>query len=1045
MPFTGAGCSGDTSCHYNAAQKDVPSDASSAGLDRTPSQEWFDDNLPHRRLSFVGRDAELRRLVSAFAAAAKGQGALFMLVGEPGIGKTALCEQLASFVGARGGLSLIGHCYPEGSPGVPYQPFVEVFETLARRRDPEALRAELGSSANEIARMAPSLRDLLQVELTASENPEDDRLRLLTGVLDCLRNIGASHPLVLVLEDLHDADRGTLDLLVYLARHLVGTSLLMVGTYRDVEVDRAHPLAAALAELHRVSQFDRVHLAELSVNDVQQLLASTTQQAVPRALAEQVHHRSGGNALFVQELLRFLVSEGLIERRDGALRRVGDVGLAGQMPEGLRDVVGKRLSRMSATANQVLSVASVIGREFSLEVLRRVQARPDEELESSVEEAVSAAMVEERSAGAATITYRFTHAFFQQTLYDEILAPRRLRLHQQVAHALEEVHARRLEEHAAELADHYAFSSDAGDLAKAVEYATLAARRATEVFAYGEAARQLERALAVQDLVDPDDRGKRCDLLLALGEALFPAGETERVIAHVAPDALALAEGVGDRSSAFRACRLAVDCLGAGFNAAQPEYLTWAERARAHANPDSIDLVFADLATATARFTRGQFRQARALRLEALALARQQADNEALFSSANDLLRNTAPHHWDERVLLAEECAGWPRDAVSGQILGDALWRCGMTQLAQTERARALEIWRQVDELAERTHVANVGLLAARSNVVLATFDGHLEDALVQLRQYVVRADGIGQPVIGRQTGVLMLIAPALYLGRADVWLTAFHEPGGPAILASPGRPAAFYIDIVAARALCLAQLGRVEEARMLVGPLLENVAGSLDDEIPFEVTALLLEAAIVLEHRGAARALAIRLACVAHLAGGDWFYTCTARQLGAAAALAGDRTAARAYYFQALEIAGRVRFRPEVALAHLGLAEMLSDDLDDTSRSEAREHLNIAVPELREMKMQPALERALGLLEQVGRRTPVAASDASAPHALTGRERDVALLLAAGRSNREIADALVITEGTVEVHVKHILSKLGLRSRAQVAAWASDERLWGR
>jgi predicted ATPase len=538
----------------------VPPDASSADLERT-SQEWFDDNLLRRRSSFVGRDVELRRLVSAFETAAKGQGALFMLVGEPGIGKTALCEQLASFVGAQGGLALVGHCYPEGSAGVPYQPFVEALETLARQRNTETLRAELGPSANEVARMVPPLKDLLQVELRAPENPEDDRLRLLSGVLDCLRHIGAAHPLLLVLEDLHDADRGTLDLLVYLARHLAGTPLLTVGTYRDVEVDRAHPLAAALAELRRVSQFERVHLGELSVEEVQRLLASTSQHTVSRPLAEAVHRRSGGNALFTHELLRFLVSERLVERRNGALRRVGEASLAGQMPEGLRDVVGKRLSRLSSEANQVLSVASVIGREFSLEVLRRVQARPDDELESALEEAVGAAMVEERSAGAATITYRFTHAFFQQTLYDEILAPRRLRLHQEVARALEEVHARRLDEHAAELAEHYSFSSDIGDLSKALAYAALAARRATEVFAYGEAARQLEHALVLQDLADTDDRARRCDLLLALGEALFPAGETERVIAEIAPDALALAEGLGDRGRAFHTCHLAVECL----------------------------------------------------------------------------------------------------------------------------------------------------------------------------------------------------------------------------------------------------------------------------------------------------------------------------------------------------------------------------------------------------------------------------------------------------------------------------------------------------
>jgi DNA-binding NarL/FixJ family response regulator len=167
--------------------------------------------------------------------------------------------------------------------------------------------------------------------------------------------------------------------------------------------------------------------------------------------------------------------------------------------------------------------------------------------------------------------------------------------------------------------------------------------------------------------------------------------------------------------------------------------------------------------------------------------------------------------------------------------------------------------------------------------------------------------------------------------------------------------------------------------------------------------------------------------------------YTCIARHLGDAAGLAGDLAGARTYYTQALEAARKIRFRPELALTYLRLAEL---ELEESDEAVALEHLNIAIPELRDMKMQPALERALRLRDQVERRTPVAASNAPDSRALTGRERDVARLLVAGRSNREIADTLVITEGTVEVHVKHILSKLGLRSRAQVAAWASDERL---
>jgi DNA-binding NarL/FixJ family response regulator len=150
----------------------------------------------------------------------------------------------------------------------------------------------------------------------------------------------------------------------------------------------------------------------------------------------------------------------------------------------------------------------------------------------------------------------------------------------------------------------------------------------------------------------------------------------------------------------------------------------------------------------------------------------------------------------------------------------------------------------------------------------------------------------------------------------------------------------------------------------------------------------------------------------------------------------------ARAYYTQALEAAHKIRFRPELALTHLRLAELLLEDADDTTRSEGQQHLDVALPELRDMKMQPGLERALSLLGKVERRTPVAASDGPASHDLTGRERDVARLLAAGQSNRAIADTLVISEGTVEVHVKHILSKLGMRSRSQVATWAANGRV---
>jgi DNA-binding CsgD family transcriptional regulator len=1006
------------------------------------AQARFGENSSHRRPPFVGRAAELGQLQSAFEAAASGHGGLILLAGEPGIGKTALCEQLAGFAAAQGAETMVGHCYPEVSAGVPYQPFVEAFGSYARERDADTLRAELGPDAREVARMLPALRGLLPAESSAREDPEDERVRLLSGVMEFLRSTGAIHPLLLVLEDLHDADRGTLDLVLYLARHLGGARLLVVGTYRDVEVDRAHPLVEALAELRRVSQVERMQVGELSVDEVQRLLADTSRQAVPRPLAELVHRRSGGNALFTHELLRFLLAEGLVERRDGTLRRVGEASIAGRMPEGLRDVVGKRLSHLSPEANLVLSVASVIGREFQLDVLRHVQAQPEDELERALEEASAAAIIEERSAIGATITYRFSHAFFQQTLYDEIVAPRRIRLHQKIARVLEEVHARRLEEHAAELAEHYAFSSDSVDLGKAVRYGGLAARRAMEVFAFGEAARQLDRALVVQDLVDPGDEPRRCDLLLTLGEVLLPAGETERVIMHVAPDALTLAEALGDRGRAFRACRLALDGLFAqGYRSAafQPEYLVWAERARVYATPDGIEQIHADLALAHAWHARGRLPDAWALRRTALGLARRLDDPETLFKSADDAMRETAPERSAEAVRVAAEATGWSRQGVSGRTLGMLLWRAGRLQLAEGNRPRAEDLWRQLENLADRTHVVSARSSVLYRDALLAIIDGHLEDALALVRRFVEHADESGASVFGRQVALLMCLAPLVYLGRDEMWFTAFDEYNSLVPPTSQGH--AYAPSLAAARAVCLAHLGRTEEALTVVGPLLHEVdPTSSEDQRATAVLIILLQAAIALGHRLAAAGLSARLACVAHQAINTGSgTTCVARHLGDAAILLGNRAASRAYYLQALESAGKIRFRPELALIHLRLAELLLEEGDEL---EALQHLDLAIPELQDMKMQPGLARGLNLRERIGSRAATPAADRPVSIVLTGRELEVAQLLAGGRSNREIADTLVISEGTVEVHVKHILSKLGLRSRSQVAAWVGAQRV---
>jgi DNA-binding CsgD family transcriptional regulator len=212
---------------------------------------------------------------------------------------------------------------------------------------------------------------------------------------------------------------------------------------------------------------------------------------------------------------------------------------------------------------------------------------------------------------------------------------------------------------------------------------------------------------------------------------------------------------------------------------------------------------------------------------------------------------------------------------------------------------------------------------------------------------------------------------------------------------------------------------------------------GRLDDQTHLVGLAFLLQGAVVTGHRDAARVLVARLQCIAHLSIGDWFYTTLARHLGDAAVLLGEPAQAQAYYAQALGAAGRIRFRPELALTRLSLAQLL---IDHNNNVEAVDHLDVALPELTDMRMQPALERARALRDRLASVGVQARGRQAMSDGLTAREREITGLLALGLSNREIAENLVIAEATVEVHVKRILNKLGFKSRSQVAAWVARQ-----
>jgi tetratricopeptide (TPR) repeat protein len=904
---------------------------------------------PLYRRVFVGREAELKRLQSAFNGAVSGNGSLVMVVGEPGIGKTALCEQLATYVALRGGRTLVGHCYEEGSLSLPYLAFVEALRSYVLAREVDDLREELDTGAADVARIVSEVRERLRVEVRPPGDPEEERYRLLQAVSGFLSNAATVQPLLVVLEDLHDADQGTLEMLTHVARSLAGMRVLLVGTYRDVEVDRAHPLSAALAELRRAATYGRVLLRGLNADEVRRMLEGITGQEIPWGLAEAVHRQTEGNPLFVQEVVRYMAEEGLIAREEGRWRPTGPTPLEMSIPEGLRHVIGKRLSLLSAECNRLLSIAAVIGREFRLQVLQRVAGTSEGALFAALEEAKGAAVVEERALVGAAVSYRFAHAFFRQALYEEMIAPRRIRLHQQVARALEEVYAARLEEHAAELAEHFSYSSDPADLAKAVAYGELAAGRATSVYAYGEAVRLLEQALQVQEVLDPEDMAKRCDLLLALAAALARGGYPRRALDVELPEALSLAEAIGDSTRASEVCYLASWTLfyyGAHSVFTTSEAVQWAERADRCAQPDTVWRVWADILVGVVKCLSGNRGEGLPLLSRALELARRLGDSQALSWAACDWMEQAqAPQYAEERLHLAEELAAGSRAGLDLKDLFGRLRLIGDTFLASGQRRRAEEVWSEARGLAERSGQVNLVLMSLQMDAIRATVDGRLQEAVEITQRILARGQELGLSEHSAYLAEHAGVRPRLYLGKADEALQLTRD--------DPSR--------LCVRVPCLAHLGQdAEVVDMLEQLVLRRPGmGSAEDETPAWEDTLLLEAAVLVGHRQAAELLLRRLADSSAPTSGRHHITCTARHLGAAAALLGRPDEARAHYQTALEVATEMRFRPEVALTRLQLAELFLEHYPE-ERAEALEHLDFAIAEFRDMKMQPSLERAL-------------------------------------------------------------------------------------
>lgn len=470
---------------------------------------------------FVGRDAEradLRRFVEQAAA---GRGALVMIGGEPGVGKTRITEETAEEAATRGMMSLVGHCQETEAP-LPYAPVVEILEATMRGVSRETLLAAFGDAAPELARLLPQIRRLVpDLPPPLELPPEQERRYLFNCFTEFLERASRMQPLLFVLEDLHWADEPTLLLLQHLADRITNLPILLLGTYRDVELDVDRPLARTLEELLRRRLAHRVALNRLPKDGVSEMLGVLAGREVPDSFVTAVFEETEGNCFFVEEVFQHLNEEGKLFDQGGNWRSEVQVGEI-DVPEGVRLVLGRRLARLSEGARRALSAAAVIGRNFTYELAEALGEVGGDALLDAVEEAQRARLLVS-SDDPLHPRFSFAHELIRQTLLSALALPRRQRLHVRVAEAIERVHMRDLEPHVADLAHHLYQAGAAVEPAKAVGYLALAGHRAMESAAFEEALRAYERAVSLQP---PEDARGLADLLVKLGFAQRGLGRT---------------------------------------------------------------------------------------------------------------------------------------------------------------------------------------------------------------------------------------------------------------------------------------------------------------------------------------------------------------------------------------------------------------------------------------------------------------------------------------------------------------------------------------
>lgn len=473
----------------------------------------------------VGREVEAALLADALKRVATGEGREVVLVsGDAGQGKTTLVADAARKAAYGGACVLLGRCQEDLSAS--YAPFAEALHHYVTHASEDALRSHVAAHGGELARMVPALAQRLgEVPEPTSTDPDTERYLLYGAVVGLLVQASQPQPVVLVLDDIQWSDKPSLQLLRHVVANAESARVLLLGTFRDSELSASHPLTEVLGALRREAGVHRVELKGFDDTGVLAFMESIAGHQLGDENMELVHavyRETDGNPFFVVEVLRNLTETGAIAQDDNgqwaATRDLSEMAL----PNSVREVIGARVARLGERASQVLSVASVIGRDFDFELLDAVTELSADDLLDLLDAAAAAALVRELTDVPGR--WCFSHALTQHTLYQDLGATRRARAHRQIAEALEALCGEHTGARVGELAHHWFSATQPVNTAKAISYAAQAAEAALAALAPDDAVRYYSQALQLVALTPSTDPLLDCDLRIGLGEAQRQAG-----------------------------------------------------------------------------------------------------------------------------------------------------------------------------------------------------------------------------------------------------------------------------------------------------------------------------------------------------------------------------------------------------------------------------------------------------------------------------------------------------------------------------------------